>query len=272
MHAIAEEPPVFLNGQPPARPMFAPAIRLEKASPIPFVVALIASVAIFSACVLFIPFPVQDLEYGVESADQSVEIDLVAAMPSEVMPDIPELEPEPIEPIAEIAPPDQPSMVDTGDFIVPEEKIVTPQPSPEPRREIARKPPKERFLVRPVQKVAKAAGDGSSPNNPGKDKITAKATRGAAVADLAYLRNPEPRYPRAAQDAGQQGVTRLMITVDESGRPIDVQLVRSSGWSMLDDSALSTVQNCWRFKPRPGGGTISKIIPIRFELTKKRRG
>ncbi|HEY5893963.1 MAG TPA: energy transducer TonB [Chthoniobacterales bacterium] len=212
----------------------------------------------------------QKLEYGVESADQSVEIDLVAAMPAEETLDVPE--PEPIEPVAEITQPEQPQMVDTGDFMVPDEKIIEPRPTPEQRKEIVRKPVQQTASASPAQKVARPVGDGTSPNNPGKDKTTAKASRGASSAELAYLRNPEPRYPKAAQDAGQQGVTRLKISVDEGGHPVDVQLARSSGWPLLDESALNTVRDRWRFKPRPGGGIVSKVIPIRFDLVKKRSG
>ncbi|HEY5752340.1 MAG TPA: energy transducer TonB [Chthoniobacterales bacterium] len=273
MHAIVEESTVFLNEEPSlACPAFSPVARPEKQSPVSFLASLVVSVTILSASAFLIPFQnrTQKLEYGVDSADQSVEIDLVAAMTVEETLDIPEL--EPIEPIAEIAPPDQPQMVDTGDFVVPSDKIVEPQPTPERPKEIARKPVQQLAPARPLHKVVKAAGDGTSPANPGRDKTTARASRGASVAELAYLRNPEPRYPKAAQEAGQQGVTRLKISVDEGGHPVNVQLARSSGWPLLDESALNTVRDRWRFKPRPGGGIVSKVIPIRFDLAKKRRG
>jgi TonB family protein len=84
-----------------------------------------------------------------------------------------------------------------------------------------------------------------------------------------YLDNPAPVYPERARLRGWEGVVLLAVTVDAKGYPTQVDLEKSSGHSILDESALKAVQK-WRFKPASIGqmtfsGTVR--IPIRFKLT-----
>jgi protein TonB len=116
--------------------------------------------------------------------------------------------------------------------------------------------------------VARASGDGSSAI-PGHDATTAKVSAGALGAKPGYLRNPHPAYPEEARAAGQQGVVTLYVRVDEQGRVASVRVSRSSGFSILDERARSTVANQWAFKPAKAGGipiASDVIIPIRFTL------
>ena len=86
--------------------------------------------------------------------------------------------------------------------------------------------------------------------------------------DVAALNNPKPPYPLAARRLGIEGRVVLRVHVLADGRCADVQLVRSSGSAVLDDSALTTVRR-WRFLPATRAGTpvaASVDVPISFRL------
>lgn len=115
---------------------------------------------------------------------------------------------------------------------------------------------------------AKSAGDGSSPV-PGNDPATFYSA-GGAIADVKskHLRNPAPPYPWTSLARGEEGLVVLEVTVDQSGRPTNVELEKSSGFPMLDESSLKTVRR-WKFDPAHVGMLTveSKIkVPIRFVL------
>lgn len=112
-------------------------------------------------------------------------------------------------------------------------------------------------------------GDGSSPI-PGKDPITFYLPGGASGTG-GHLKNPAPPYPFTAIRQGQQGLVMLEVFVDRGGRPTSVEIHQSSGFPLLDQSALWTVRR-WKFDPAhvgfiPVGARIR--VPIRFILDKK---
>ncbi|MBI4314181.1 MAG: energy transducer TonB [Candidatus Omnitrophica bacterium] len=111
-------------------------------------------------------------------------------------------------------------------------------------------------------------GDGSSPI-PGKDAITFYSPGGAVTEGKSkHLRNPAPPYPWASITRQEQGVVVLSVSVDEAGRPLEVGIDTSSGFSMLDESALKTIRR-WKFDPAHVGflPVRSNIkVPIRFVL------
>ncbi|MBI5685339.1 MAG: energy transducer TonB [Verrucomicrobia bacterium] len=77
-----------------------------------------------------------------------------------------------------------------------------------------------------------------------------------------------PAYPRVAKIQGWEGVTVLRLEVLEDGAVGKVELVQSSGHSVLDEAAIRAVQR-WRFEPARRGNsavTCSIEVPIRFKL------
>jgi protein TonB len=72
-----------------------------------------------------------------------------------------------------------------------------------------------------------------------------------------------------ARRLGAQGVVLLRVQVREDGTVATVELARSSGFSMLDDSATRTVRESWRFVPaRIDDAPVASWVevPIRFVL------
>jgi len=83
-----------------------------------------------------------------------------------------------------------------------------------------------------------------------------------------YDLNPPPVYPRVARRRNYQGMVLLDVRVTAQGTVAEVKVARSSGYSVLDRSALSSVRN-WRFEPARRGARAIETwvqVPVRFEL------
>lgn len=90
-----------------------------------------------------------------------------------------------------------------------------------------------------------------------------------AGAHLEYEAAPPPRYPVQAIREGLTGTVMLRVLVDVDGKPIDVQIERSSGHRVLDDAAKKQVLAKWRFKPAMQDGRAVQaigMIPVDFNL------
>ena len=105
----------------------------------------------------------------------------------------------------------------------------------------------------------------------GSERLT-KAGPSSAKANFLvqprYLRNPKPLYPEEARKKGCYGEVMLRVEVLPNGQVGQIELQRSSGYDLLDRSALGAVKQ-WRFSPaRKGEAHVSSWvhIPIKFQL------
>jgi len=74
------------------------------------------------------------------------------------------------------------------------------------------------------------------------------------------------RYPEVAATAGQQGKLELRFTIRKDGRLEDIRLIKSSGYPILDDEAISAVRLSAPFSPFPKGFNVERInIVATFE-------
>ena len=83
-----------------------------------------------------------------------------------------------------------------------------------------------------------------------------------------YAENPKPDYPNEARKKGYQGEVVLRTEVLSNGRVGKIEVKSSSGYKILDRSALAAVKQ-WKFNPaKEGEQSVSSWvnIPIRFEL------
>ena len=81
--------------------------------------------------------------------------------------------------------------------------------------------------------------------------------------------NPLPPYPPEARTNGIQGVVVLRVWIRDSGTVQDVKIHESSGDASLDQSALNTVRDYWRFvAARQDGVSVpcQALVPIRFRI------
>jgi TonB family protein len=101
---------------------------------------------------------------------------------------------------------------------------------------------------------------GSGWGNPGNG--------GAGGLHPRYAENPKPVYPLEAREKGYQGEVLLRVEILPNGRVGQVEVKKSSGYEVLDQSALVAVKK-WKFIPaRKGeiGIPFWVNIPIKFQL------
>jgi TonB family protein len=106
------------------------------------------------------------------------------------------------------------------------------------------------------------AGAGSSASEGDANSTTRHAAP-------AYASNPPPAYPESARRARQEGVAKLLVTVDVSGEAVGVKVLESSGSPALDEAAVTAVER-WTFRPGTVNGhavETSVEVPIRFSLS-----
>jgi protein TonB len=80
--------------------------------------------------------------------------------------------------------------------------------------------------------------------------------------------NRPPRYPEIAQRHGWEGTVLLKLKIDAAGNVSGVEVVRSSGHSILDAEAVSAVR-VWRGEPATENGrpvASEAYLPVRFRL------
>lgn len=95
-----------------------------------------------------------------------------------------------------------------------------------------------------------------------------------ALQEPAYVmgspQNPEPDYPFVARKFEWEGVVRISVDVSASGQPQQVEVLHSSGHSVLDQTALETIRDQWLFQPARQNGIAvpaKVVVPVQFVLS-----
>lgn len=153
---------------------------------------------------------------------------------------------------------------------------VTPMPPPPdplpvtpPRQQTPTVTPQ--VTQAPVTDAAPVLDAGSEPALPADtgEPVLSFDPGPPSLMTLAYDVHPAPRYPRQALRAGDTGTVLLRVLVDETGRPQEVVVERSSGHRLLDQAARDQVLAKWRFHPaQRDGRTVAAyaLVPIAFNL------
>lgn len=81
-------------------------------------------------------------------------------------------------------------------------------------------------------------------------QITASAVR--------YLVPPQQVYPDTSRRLGESGKVGLKVLVDEHGKAVEVQVTQSSGFSRLDQAAVSAMRAA-RFQPYLENGVARSV-------------
>ncbi len=80
---------------------------------------------------------------------------------------------------------------------------------------------------------------------------------------------PSPRYPALSLRNGEEGTVLLLVKVDATGKPIDVELKKSSGYRELDKNAMKHVLATWRFHPAMHQGIAipaMALVPVNYKI------
>ncbi|KAB7708410.1 TonB family protein [Plesiomonas shigelloides] len=171
--------------------------------------------------------------------------------------------------------------------------VLKKEPAP---KKIAPKIPEEKAPKKTVKKTERKSTDNTEKHNPvaastGKTAANLSATTQSASgasntasrtaptsAAQASGSSSEPRfrvppsapeYPKASRMRRQEGIVLLEVKLGTQGEQLQVVLLKSSGFPLLDRSALKAVKG-WQFLPQEiNGQGVSHVvrIPVRFELT-----
>ncbi len=143
--------------------------------------------------------------------------------------------------------------------VKPEIEDIAPVDQPVPELQIADIPVPTTDVVAPPSESA-ITGTPSEP--------------GAISQQLKTSNRVEPTYPATSRRLGEEGTVRLKVLVDEKGRPKDVGVLNTSGFSRLDQAAIEAVKR-WRFVAATDGNRPISTwtqVAITFKLTDAQRG
>ena len=188
------------------------------------------------------------------TGNNSIQINLASTSVVDPLPEIPEVE---LNNSVKESPPKQKD----------EEKEVKEEEKSEDKPILQ----KTKITANPLQDSQKEISSTTSLIQPAPESSTAQNSVAVQVTSKAtplYYRNPKPPYPALARKRYLQGSVILSITVLANGAVGNATIHKSSGHTILDNSALKTVLT-WYFLPgTKNGRPVSMVvqIPIHFKL------
>ena len=98
--------------------------------------------------------------------------------------------------------------------------------------------------------------------------VGAKQSIGSPTFLKMWMFAPFPSYPLEARQSHEQGTAVIAFTIGKTGNTENIQLMKSSGFRILDEAALRAIA-LWRAHQQYAGGKV--MIPINFTMTARRR-
>jgi protein TonB len=77
---------------------------------------------------------------------------------------------------------------------------------------------------------------------------------------------PEPPYPPIALQTGEQGTVVLLLTGDDAGNVVSVDLKESSGFPVLDHATVDYIKHHWRLPTGAGNRLFQTSITYKLQL------
>jgi protein TonB len=84
-----------------------------------------------------------------------------------------------------------------------------------------------------------------------------------------YVENPPPGYPEIARQQGYEGVVLVGAEILTNGRVGEAVIRKSSGYAVLDQSAIEAVKT-WKFEPAKKSGIPYRTwaeLPVKFVIS-----
>ncbi|HEY2329753.1 MAG TPA: energy transducer TonB [Verrucomicrobiae bacterium] len=151
--------------------------------------------------------------------------------------------------VALTAPPPEPPKVQAPPPVVPPPKVETPPPKPEPKPEPVPLPPE------PVMTIPEPKPE-PPPPKPVAPPVVIPPPQPpdeyVQVAEPKYATRAEPIYPTEARRRHQQGIVRLELFISELGALDKIEIVKSSGFPLLDAAAIKAMRQS-QFDPAMSG-------------------
>jgi len=206
--------------------------------------------------------------------------EVAAAPPAPDMPPPPPMVAPPPR-IAEAPPPPPPPAVPPPPAPLDLAEVVLPPPPPTP---VAAPPPEAPRQMAEAPAEPRSPTRQSAPQTAAPQPVRLNAAlqgtesftlegRTSPPEAVDAARNRRPNYPEASRRRGEEGVVRVELFVDPSGRVADIRILESSGFSALDAAALQSLR-AWRFRPAqrgnlPVAGSITTAVHFRLETARR---
>ena len=163
--------------------------------------------------------------------------------------------------------------------VLPEKTLIKPVATSKVQSQFKVTPPKE-DEPKLIPAVAKSSpivptstnnvSEATSANNSGKSDSKSANSKNSSDQNSSnlvvpkeyqggYLAALRPTYPPDSLNNGEEGVVGVSVSVAADGKPLDVIISKSSGYSRLDRAAKQAILR-YRFKPATRGG-----IPIPYK-------
>jgi TonB family protein len=89
------------------------------------------------------------------------------------------------------------------------------------------------------------------------------AARPAPSSSTAGNACPGPEYPLEARRYELEGITTLRYRLAPNGQVQDARVAKSSGWKLLDDASIRTIQAC-SFTPAQAARANGAALPVKY--------
>ena len=77
---------------------------------------------------------------------------------------------------------------------------------------------------------------------------------------------PDPPYPPIAEQTGEQGTIALLLTGDDAGNVVSVDVKESSGFPVLDRATVDFIKRHWRLPTDTGTRLFQTSITYKLQL------
>ncbi|PKN85846.1 MAG: hypothetical protein CVU51_08020 [Deltaproteobacteria bacterium HGW-Deltaproteobacteria-1] len=118
--------------------------------------------------------------------------------------------------------------------------------------------------------IAYTVADSHSPaSDSGVKGHTAGQEPAGSDSQPLYRENPPPGYPEIARQQGYEGVVLVGAEILVNGHVGETVIRKSSGYAVLDQSAISAVKT-WKFEPAKKSGIPYKTwaeLPVKFVIS-----
>jgi protein TonB len=143
-----------------------------------------------------------------------------------------------------------------------EEKIDVPQAPVPP---VAALPPPEPITPQPAPTPVAPAPQTTAP--PRAHASQAQIRSWFSLISRQIERNKS--YPAAARKRGETGQAEIAFSIDREGHVLSSRVVKSSGYSALDQESMTTVRKASPFPAPPngfGGNKFDFTVPVKFNI------
>jgi len=245
-----------------------------------WIAAALIALAVHAAVVLSINYQTAaQLEPLPGAAPILLDLALMAsaALPASTSPPTPEPAPLPTpteQPVQPETTPSPQTVVPLQPVPIQPETVPQPRPDPKPKRAQRRsEPPPVIDDPAPISSAiqlrhTRKAATSTAPQIGATSSASADALPTWHNLLLAHLERYK-RYPRIARQRRQQGIVQIRFSMDRSGNVLTSKIVQSSGFVLLDRSAIAMIIRAQPLPEPPDeivGEVLEMAVPVKFSL------